>query len=143
MLCTWLVQVLIAWLPEDLLVGPICADDCFLYLNIARHLALGHGPTFDGLHLTNGFHPLYMTVLVPLATLFPEPSETLLHLALTFLATCSVLTAIPLYLIGRQLWAAETGLAVGLFWLFNPWVLVVALLGTEVALCALLVTWTV
>jgi hypothetical protein len=34
-------------------------DDAWMVTSIARHLALGHGLTADGLHPTNGFHPLY------------------------------------------------------------------------------------
>lgn len=46
-------------------------DDAFYYLGIARHLGAGDGPTFDGLNQTNGFHPLWQFLLVPLALAFP------------------------------------------------------------------------
>jgi hypothetical protein len=35
-------------------------DDAFYYFGIARNVAHGHGSTFDGLDLTNGYHPLWM-----------------------------------------------------------------------------------
>jgi hypothetical protein len=38
-------------------------DDAFYYLTIARNLAAGRGFTFDGLHATSGFHPLWLAVL--------------------------------------------------------------------------------
>jgi hypothetical protein len=41
-------------------------DDAFYYFTIARHLAQGAGSTFDGLHATNGYHPLWLLVLVPI-----------------------------------------------------------------------------
>src|SRR5882672_9277037 len=41
-------------------------DDTFYYLQIARNVAGGAGFTFDGIHRTNGFHPLWMFLLVPL-----------------------------------------------------------------------------
>src|ERR1700759_969668 len=31
----------------------------FYYLRIAQHIAAGHHSTFDGTHLTNGYHPLW------------------------------------------------------------------------------------
>ncbi len=41
-------------------------DDSFYYFTIARHIASGHGSTFDGIHATNGYHPLWCALLVPL-----------------------------------------------------------------------------
>lgn len=41
-------------------------DDGFYYLEIARRLAIGQGSTFDGIHPTNGYHPLWLAVLVPI-----------------------------------------------------------------------------
>jgi hypothetical protein len=46
-------------------------DDAFYYLQIARHVAHGDGFTFDGVHRTNGFHPLWLLTLVPLARVVP------------------------------------------------------------------------
>src|SRR5215510_10767994 len=40
-------------------------DDGYYYLQIARHLASGDGSTFDGMHPTNGYHPLWLLCLVP------------------------------------------------------------------------------
>jgi len=37
-------------------------DDTFYYLGIARNLAAGNGLSFDGLHQTNGFHPLWLGI---------------------------------------------------------------------------------
>jgi len=41
-------------------------DDLFYYLRIARNLTQLHQSTFDGTHLTNGYHPLWMLVLTVL-----------------------------------------------------------------------------
>lgn len=35
-------------------------DDAFYYFAIARNVAHGLGSTFDGLHVTNGYHPLWL-----------------------------------------------------------------------------------
>ena len=45
-------------------------DDSFYAFQIARNIAGGHGPTFDGVNLTNGFQPLYVAMLVPVFVLF-------------------------------------------------------------------------
>jgi hypothetical protein len=44
-------------------------DDCFYYLEIARRIRLGQGSTFDGINPTNGYHPLWLVLLLPLAPL--------------------------------------------------------------------------
>jgi hypothetical protein len=41
-------------------------EDGFYYLEIARNVAAGRGSTFDGLHATNGYQPLWLAVLVPI-----------------------------------------------------------------------------
>ena len=40
-------------------------DDSFYYFRTAEHIADGDGATFNGLDPTNGFHPLWMVLLVP------------------------------------------------------------------------------
>lgn len=41
-------------------------DDAFYYFQIARNIAGHHGSSFDGIHPTNGYHPLWMILLVAL-----------------------------------------------------------------------------
>lgn len=40
-------------------------DDAYYYFQVARNLVAGNGFTFDGLHRTNGFHPLWLFVVAP------------------------------------------------------------------------------
>jgi hypothetical protein len=44
----------------------ITPDDAFYYFEIARRISLGQGSTFDGIQPTNGYHPLWCALLVPL-----------------------------------------------------------------------------
>ena len=53
-------------------------DDGFYYLGIARNWAHGRGSTFDGRNLTNGYHPLWLLSLLPLAITFSTPEGLLL-----------------------------------------------------------------
>jgi len=43
-------------------------DDAYYYLEIAKNIADGKGATFDGIHKTNGFHPLWLLILTALAS---------------------------------------------------------------------------
>lgn len=42
-------------------------DDAYYYFEIARNMAGGYGSTFDRINPTNGYHPLWCLLLVPLA----------------------------------------------------------------------------
>ncbi len=53
----------------------ITLDDGYYYLEIARHIARGDGFTFDGQNPTNGFHPLWQFLLVPIFWLTESPEH--------------------------------------------------------------------
>lgn len=59
--CGWLMAI---WLWE---YTPyvFCFDDAFYYFEIARNVAQGYGPTFDRINPTNGFHPLWLLLCIP------------------------------------------------------------------------------
>ena len=57
----WLV-VVVAWRDAPF---ALTFDDAFYYFGIARNVAHGHGSTFDGIDPTNGYHPLWMLMAVP------------------------------------------------------------------------------
>ncbi|WP_436492678.1 hypothetical protein [Actinokineospora sp. HUAS TT18] len=40
-------------------------DDAFYYFGVAAHIAAGDGSTFSGIDPTNGYHPLWLLLLVP------------------------------------------------------------------------------
>ncbi len=61
----WLI-VVVAWRDAPF---SLTFDDAFYYFGIARNVAHGHGSTFDGIDLTNGYHPLWMLMAVPVYAL--------------------------------------------------------------------------
>ncbi|MDP9001924.1 MAG: hypothetical protein M3O46_17625, partial [Myxococcota bacterium] len=58
----WALLVIL-WPPAPLAMP---ADDAYYYTRIAQNVAAGHGATFDGVESTNGFHPAWLLVLVPI-----------------------------------------------------------------------------
>jgi hypothetical protein len=56
--------------PVGDLVAVFIEDDACYYLQVARNWVDGAGLTFDRLHPTNGFHPLWMLVLYPIFKCF-------------------------------------------------------------------------
>jgi len=57
-------------------------DDAAYYMTIARNVAAGRGLTFDGIHPTNGVHPLWLMSLVPLFLLRGTPEVMIRLVAL-------------------------------------------------------------
>jgi len=54
---------------------PHFIDDAYYYIIIARNFAFGGIPSFDGLHATNGFHPLWMLLLTGMYRLIGRDAD--------------------------------------------------------------------
>ena len=137
------VRLYLAWQPVQSLVMRYNADDAYYYFTIARNIVTGHGVSFDGLVPTNGFHPLYLVLLVPIFALTHNAVELAVHLSLSLLAVFNVLTVLPMYRVLKHVLDDEVALVASIAWLFNPWVVAITMLGVESALYVLLLAWTV
>lgn len=126
------------WLPDEHLVDYL-SDDAYYYLRVATHLAAGNGPTFDGITVTTGFHPLYPFVLAGFVRLFSMGDAALLRFALVFNALCHLLTALCLHHAARRLWGRTAARWAALFWLANGHALLLVATGMEAPLYGFLV----
>jgi hypothetical protein len=101
--------------------GVQLVDDGYYYLQIARNIASGNGFTFDGLNPTNGFHPLWQLMLVPIFLM--TQSRDLAAAAVTMLQT--LLFAASGFMLYRILIEntkkIHLSIAGAVFWLFNFW----------------------
>lgn len=79
-------------------------DDAFYYFQIGRHIAAGQGSTFDGTHLTNGYHPLWMAVIAALSCVAPGRAFFVLLQAVAY--ACFAAT----FLLLRELFLRAAGL---------------------------------
>jgi hypothetical protein len=129
-----------AWQPLDSIIGTT-ADDMFYYLEIARNLAEGRGPTFDGETMTNGWHPLWMGMLVLLRWIAGSSTELQVHLALSILAIASAATGAALWRVGGRLGGPLAGLAALSFWILQPWTAQITLSGVEAPLATAALAW--
>jgi len=57
------VSLVVFYVPLDFLTA-LCSDDAFYYFKIARNIVGGQGCTFDGIAPTNGFHPVWMILVL-------------------------------------------------------------------------------
>jgi len=91
----------VAWLAVIWLwsAGPffLTFDDAFYYFEIARNIGEGHGSTFDRINPTNGYHPLWMVLCVPL---FATGAEGLMPVRVV-LSLQAIAWAAVLYALGR------------------------------------------
>jgi len=104
------------------LIDNFTIDDTYLYLQVAWNTGQGLGFTFDGLHHTNGFQPLWLFAMIPLAAISGEP-VAFLRAALALCALCNLGTTVLLYRIGSRLGGRPMALALltGWLWMLSTW----------------------
>lgn len=135
-----LIRLYISWHNIELLFQKCVVDDAFFYFGIARNIAAGKGATFDGSIMTNGFHPIYALLLVPIFWFSPENPEIPVHVALTILSVFNILTGYVIFLIVRKIAGRIAGLFGAFLWLFNPFVILISLSGVEVGVAAFFIS---
>ena len=94
----WLVLAMLLLVAPERLVLSLASDDAYYYFKIAAHIARGDGSTFDGIAPTNGYHPVWMAVVVGIHAAF---SGDLVTSAACALALCGLLCAVTLVLAHR------------------------------------------
>ena len=115
-------------------------DDAFYYLQTARNIAAGQGSTFDGIHLANGFHPLWMFMLLPFAANQLD-SLSFLRVDVAICILFGLLTALVLYAllvkITKSPWVSLVGTAL---YLLNRPAVLASVNGLETSVSSLLFT---
>jgi hypothetical protein len=134
------IRLYVSWQDVVLLFQKCLVDDAFFYFGIAKNIAAGKGATFDGSIMTNGFHPIYALLLVPIFW-FPLGNPNIpVHVALTILSIFNVLTGYVVFLIVKKIAGRIAGLLGAFLWLFNPFVILIALSGVEVGVAAFFIS---
>ncbi len=117
------------------------SDDAYYYFKTAQNIVGGLGSTFDGINSTNGFHPLWMCVILPIFATFsghPDMSIRAVCALSTLLAGGSVLLSWGYV---KALAGRSAGIIV-LLLLLNPLMLRAFLNGLETGLLLfLLLLW--
>ena len=134
------IRFYISWMDIEKLFQKCLVDDAFFYFGIAKNIAAGKGATFDGSIMTNGFHPIYTLLLVPIFWFSTENPEIPVHVALTILSIFNVLTGYVIFLIVRKIAGRIAGLLSALLWFFNPFVILIALSGVEVGVATFFIS---
>jgi hypothetical protein len=129
----------IAWLTTatELDLAQRISDDAYYYFQVARNVTHGLGWTFDGQNPTNGFHPLWMAMLLPVYAVAG-------HDPLLALRAVSMGVTLLAGLVGLAGWAATRSLAgpraalTAVLLMANPFALAPLLNGLETGVMSLL-----
>ncbi|WP_322509651.1 hypothetical protein [Anaerolinea sp.] len=125
---------------DSLLDRWFTTDDAFYYFQVARNISEGKGSTLDGIHASNGYHPLWMAVLIPVFSLARVDLVLPLRLTVLLSVLISAGTGILLYrFLSRSLHPALGMLAAALWVFFPPIHQVVTRQGMEAGLNAFFV----
>jgi hypothetical protein len=128
------VYCFLSFLDVGNIVGKFFVEDYFYYLKVAENAVNGKPVSFDGLNVTNGFHPLWMLVLTFLQVIVPTGSRLVVNLGIV---VCGLFHLITAYLIYRVITSFDhpgAALAAVFFWLFNYHIFGLALGGLETSL---------
>lgn len=126
------------------LAGPdahlsLMVDDASYYMEAARRTAeTGKWPSMDGLHTTNGFHPLYMAMLISIHGVAGTEPRTVLPIVMLLNLTFN---AIAVWLLLRTVVLRRMGvasIAAGILLALDPGWLAHGTMGVENSLSSLL-----
>jgi hypothetical protein len=128
------LRLVVAWGDLHILVRDATPDDAYYYFQIARNLSAGHAPSLDGEAPTNGFHPLWLLLLLPVTAAVSEPLLAL-RAGLTLGALLGAANVALLFAIARAAGASRAAalVAAGAY-AIHPTVVLESVNGLETAL---------
>ncbi|MBK9927875.1 MAG: hypothetical protein IPP66_21595 [Anaerolineales bacterium] len=94
-------------------------DDAYYYFKVAQNISEGHGSTFDGINPTNGYHPLWLWICVPIFALARFDLILPLRILLLVLGGFSAGTAILLFRLLGKVFTPAIGAIAAIYWVFS------------------------
>ena len=114
-------------------------DDGFYAFKIAQNIAAGRGVTFDGVHRTTGFQPLYVFLLVPAFVVSGDSIVLPIYIALSLLSVFTCITAYLIYRVSRRYVGATASILAAVIWAFSPIVTKQSANGLETAVASFMI----
>lgn len=94
-------------------------DDAYYYFKVAQNISEGQGSTFDGINPTNGYHPLWMLICVPIFAFARVDLILPLRILLVVMSGLSAATAILFYRLIGKIFSPPIGALAALYWVFS------------------------
>ncbi len=104
--------------------GTLVADDSYYYFKIADNIAHGLGSSFDGISPTNGYHPLWLAVLIPVFGFVNQSIWIPVRLALTLSVCFDLISGLVIIQMLRSAGLNKEAQIASLFWFLSPFTLV-------------------
>lgn len=98
-------------------------DDAYYYFKVAQNISEGHGSTFDGIHPTNGYHPLWLLICIPIFALARYDLILPLRVLVIVTGLLQITTAILLYRLIRSVVSPPMAMLAAAYWVFNTYIL--------------------
>ncbi len=95
-------------------------DDAFYYFKVAQNITIGRGISFDGIAPTNGFHPLWMLVCIPVFALARFDLYLPLRVLIIVQAILNAASGYFLYRLFADHYSKKAAWVVAFFWMFIP-----------------------
>ncbi|MBK6794108.1 MAG: hypothetical protein IPG80_16600 [Anaerolineales bacterium] len=112
-------------------------DDSYYYFKVAQNIAAGYGSTFDGINMTNGYHPLWMLICIPIFALAKYDLILPLRVLLTAITVIHTATSVMLYRLVKTHLSHAVAICAAIFWSFNGYIhSVVYEMGLETPIAA-------
>jgi hypothetical protein len=119
-------------------------DDAYYYFKVAQNITEGLGSSFDGINLTNGYHPLWMLICIPIFALARFDVILPLRVLLIVIAFMQITTSILLYRLIKKYLSHAVAILTASFWSFNFYIhSTVYQMGLETALAALSIVFLI
>jgi len=115
-------------------------DDAFYYFKIANNITQGMGSSFDGIAKTNGYHPLWMMILIPIFFFSRIDIYLPLRVVILFQLGFAIGTALLFFNYLRTKVALASAFLVSLVWILLLPIFRVTSNGTEAAVNAFFLT---
>ena len=136
-----LIHIYVALAPANSVMNWYTTDDAFYYFKTAQNIGLGNGISFDGMSRTNGFHPLWMMICVPIFLLANLNLMLPLRIVVVLAGLMNAVNVILIWRLFQRNGAAFAGFLAALFWAFSIRVHTITVtLGMESTVNALTVT---
>jgi hypothetical protein len=97
-------------------------DDAYYYFKVAQNISEGHGSTFDGINPTNGYHPLWVLVNIPIFALARFDLILPLRILILALAGLRAATSILLYHLLKNVISRPIAMLAALYWAFDLYI---------------------
>ncbi|MDD2922098.1 MAG: hypothetical protein PHQ36_07405, partial [Anaerolineales bacterium] len=97
-------------------------DDAYYYFKVAQNIAQGLGSTFDGINISNGYHPLWLLICIPIFYLARFDLILPLRILLMVIAVFNAATAVLIYRIASRSLSNAVAMLAACFWAFDGYI---------------------